>query len=266
MSAIHPLFRADWIDALFVHFAVNPARLQPLIGMELDTFNGQAWVSLVAFTQTRLRFAAAGGNAAWLTRPLSDHPFLNLRTYVRDGHDRGIFFIAEWIPNRLAVLLGPAMYGLPYRLGQLQYRHRPAVGELHCAVHARGRQLCIGGAFDPGDPAVLAQNDTLDQFLLERYTAFTIRNGIRRSFRVDHAPWTFHRAEVVLPDMSLLESVLPAEVEMDRPVCAHYSSGVVNVGIGKPARPKLYQAPSTQRGRAATKSDFTAETRRARRK
>jgi len=38
----------------------------------------------------------------------------------RDATDtRGIFFIAEWIPNRLAVLIGPRMYGLPYRLGRL---------------------------------------------------------------------------------------------------------------------------------------------------
>jgi uncharacterized protein YqjF (DUF2071 family) len=232
MSAIHPLFRADWIDALFVHFAVDPADLQPFVGMELDTFDGWSWVSLVAFTQTRLRFAAAG-EMTWLTRPLSDHPFLNLRTYVCDGDECGIFFIAEWIPNRLAVLLGPAMYGLPYRLGRLRYRNRRPEGSVHCAIDARGRRLEIAGRITSADP-VLAGKETLDQFLLERYTAFTIHRGIRRSFHVDHEPWTFYPAEVVLSDISLLEAALPAELGIRHPVCAHYSTGVVNVGISAP--------------------------------
>lgn len=235
MSAFKPLFRADWVDALFVHFPVAPRVLQPLIGMELDTFNGHAWVSLVAFTQTHLRFAATG-SAAWLTRPLSDHPFLNLRTYVRDGDERGIFFMAEWIPNRLAVLLGPAMYGLPYRLGRLQYQHRPAAGQLHCKVEGRGGRIKIAGRFDPTRGALVAREDTLEQFLVERYTAFTIHKRIRRSFRVDHEPWRFHPAEVELPDLSLLRSFLPAELRIHQPACAHYSTGVFNVAISKPER------------------------------
>ena len=32
-------------------------------------------------------------------------------------------FLAEWLPNRLSVLLGPATFGLPYRLGDIDYRH-----------------------------------------------------------------------------------------------------------------------------------------------
>jgi uncharacterized protein YqjF (DUF2071 family) len=235
MSAMKPLFLADWIDAFFVHFALDPADLQPLVGMKLDTFNGRAWVSLVAFTQTRLRFAATG-DATWLTRPLSDHPFLNLRTYVRDGDERGIFFMAEWIPNRLAVLLGPAMYGLPYRLGRLQYRHHRAAGRLHSNVRAGGSSIEMVGSFNPTVPAAPAKDHTLDAFLLERYTAFTIRRGVRRSFRVAHEPWLFHPVQVSLPDTSLLELALPSGWGLDHPACAHYSSGVVDVGIDKPRR------------------------------
>ena len=96
-----PLFRADWKDVAFVHFRLRSAhRLQRFVPLELDRFDGEAYVSLVAFTQRRLRPTLGGRLAAWLSRPLAEHEFLNVRTYVRHGETRGIFFLAEWIPNR----------------------------------------------------------------------------------------------------------------------------------------------------------------------
>src|SRR4051812_28636534 len=112
-----PLFAADWLDVIFVHFRVDAARLH--VPLELDTYRGDAYVSLVAFTQRDLRPFAGGRIARLLATPLAEHEFLNVRTYVRRGETRGSFFIAEWIPNRLATLIGPRVYGLPYRLGRL---------------------------------------------------------------------------------------------------------------------------------------------------
>src|SRR3954469_204377 len=114
-----PLFVADWLDAVFIHFAVVPAALQPYVPFELDTRDGVAYVSLVAFTQRRLRPSIGGRIAEVLSAPLACHEFLNVRTYVRVDGEVGIHFLAEWIPNRLAALLGPPMYGLPYRVGRL---------------------------------------------------------------------------------------------------------------------------------------------------
>src|SRR2546423_7152786 len=119
------LLLADWVEAVFLHFRVSPHRLQPLIPLELELFEGDGFVSLVAFTQRRLRPSFGGKVAAWLSGPLASHEFFNVRTYVRHGDDRGIFFLAEWIPNRVAVLIGPQTYGLPYRLGRLQYHNEP---------------------------------------------------------------------------------------------------------------------------------------------
>ena len=78
-------------------------------------------------------------------RPLARHEFLNLRTYVRHGDVRGIYFLAEWIPNYLASLIGPRTYGLPYRLGELTYANdiranemtgRVVAGETSLVYHA----------------------------------------------------------------------------------------------------------------------------------
>src|SRR4051812_43402987 len=72
------------------------------------------------------------------TAPLAGHDSLNVRTYVRHGGVRGIYFLAEWIPNRLAVLIGPRMYGLPYRLGRLRYQNDWRMKAMRGEVTAAG--------------------------------------------------------------------------------------------------------------------------------
>ena len=50
-----PLFWADWLRLVFIHYAVDPERLQPQVPFALDCYEGQAYVSLVAFVMHRLR-------------------------------------------------------------------------------------------------------------------------------------------------------------------------------------------------------------------
>ena len=56
--------------------------------------------------------------------------------------------MAEWIPNRLAALIGPPVYGLPYRVGRLRYRRDFAAGTLGGVVATRGGQVAFDGRFD----------------------------------------------------------------------------------------------------------------------
>src|SRR3954454_24001483 len=81
-----PLFRANWLRTVFIHFAVEPARLQPLVPFELDLFEGEAYVSLVAFSLERMRLGPLPESLCkWLLRAVSPCRFLNVRTYVREG-------------------------------------------------------------------------------------------------------------------------------------------------------------------------------------
>src|SRR6266480_2967060 len=76
------LFVADWMDAVFIHFAVDAERLQRAVPLELDRHDGRAFVSVVAFTQRNLRPRLGGRLTGLLTAPLASHEFLNVRTYV----------------------------------------------------------------------------------------------------------------------------------------------------------------------------------------
>jgi uncharacterized protein YqjF (DUF2071 family) len=232
-----PLLLADWADVLFVHFAVDPEALQPHVPFELDLFRGRAYVSVVAFTQRRLRPRVGGRLAAIVSRPLAEHEFLNVRTYVRHGGERGIYFLSEWIPNRLACLIGPRMYGLPYRLARSDYRCR-AAGDVRArhtgTVATAAGRLAWAARLRPTTAARSARRG-LEHFLLERYTAYTRRGGDALRFRVWHEPWRVSRARVALRDTSLLAAAFPW-LDRASPPLAHYSPGIHDVWIGPPRR------------------------------
>ncbi|MBI3881156.1 MAG: DUF2071 domain-containing protein [Verrucomicrobia bacterium] len=98
-----PLFVADWERALMLHLEVDADELQRAVPFPLDLRDGRAFVSLVAFTLRGMRPAFGGRLGAWLMKPIATHHFLNVRAYVRHRGEPGIFFLAEWLSNRLAV-------------------------------------------------------------------------------------------------------------------------------------------------------------------
>src|SRR3954469_18867484 len=94
-AAPWPWLLADWVEAAFVHWAVDPALLAPHVPFPLDRWRGEAYVSVVCFTQRRLRPRFGGSLAALLTAPIAEHAFCNLRAYVRVGGVPGICFLRE---------------------------------------------------------------------------------------------------------------------------------------------------------------------------
>ena len=224
------------MGAVFIHYRVEAAALQPCVPFELDLREGWAYVSFVAFTMERMRLNVVGRAAAWLTRPIATHPLLNLRTYVRHRGEAGIYFLAEWLPNPLSVMLGPRTFGLPYRLGHLRYDHALPEALNGDVDGGRDGQLAysgeIGGVADEARPC---EAGTLDEFLLERYTAFTRRGRRRRRFRVWHEPWPTMPAAVRVEDASILCGAGDWGRSVER-AGAHWSRGVRDVWMGRPMR------------------------------
>ena len=241
-----PLLFSDWERALFIHFDVEPGRLQAEVPFQLDLRDGKAYVSLVAFTMRRMRPRRGGRLAEWLFKPMATHDLLNLRTYVRHHGENGIFFLAEWIPNRLSVYLGQRTFGLPYRLARLSYQHCHDTGSLTGTIESlprtierSGRSLRLEYAgqllANPQDRNSFhsCAAGSLDEFLLERYTAYTQQGSKARFFRVWHPPWRQAKADVRLLDDSLLRRT-SAWFETAKLVSATYAPGVQDVWMGRP--------------------------------
>jgi len=197
----------------------------------LDLRDGKAYVSVVAFSQERLQFAFGGNITNWVGRWFANHEFLNVRTYVRHADEPGIFFLAEWVPKRIATCLGPPLFGLPYRFGKIEYEH----GERMMRGRVTGRETAFSYRVERDSAKCFApcEHDSLDEFLLERYVAFTQWHGLRRIFRVRHEPWPQARVEVAVDDESLLRERFAWWPETHQ-LSANFSPGVSPVIIGPP--------------------------------
>ena len=228
-----PLFHADWLDVVFLHYEMAPEALQPCVPFELQLREEKAFVSLVAFTMRELRSDFLPRAGEWMLRPISNHEFLNARTYVRVGGAEGIYFLAEWLSNRIAVPLGRPLFGLPYHFGKLEYRHEPKDGQVSGSVRGKAGRMRYHGKLDAECEPAPCDNGSLDEFLLEQYTAFTQWRDLRRYFRVWHPPWPVARLDATVEDASLLDAT-GDWARHARLVAAHYSPGVRDVWMGAP--------------------------------
>src|SRR6266404_1898224 len=252
-----PLFIADWDRALMIHYEVEATALQREVPFELDLWEGRAFVSMVAFTLRDMRPRLGGKIAGQLLKPIATHGFLNVRTYVRQGREAGIFFLAEWLSNRLSVALGPTIFGLPYRFGKLEYNHTWEMGKLTgrvsdnggggvfsyealmsgwcgCSVSIGEREQSRDGSATVPDWRV-CETGTLTEWLMERYTAFMWRKGRARFFRVWHPPWKQLFVEAEVRDKSLLDLDWPFFRDAVR-AGANFSRGLCDVWMGRPHR------------------------------
>jgi uncharacterized protein YqjF (DUF2071 family) len=228
-----PMFYARWDRAVFIHYAADPAILQRDVPFALDLRNGRPYVSIVAFTLTRMRPRIGGRLGEWLFRPIATHEFLNVRTYVRHHGEPGIYFLAEWLSNPLSVRLGPRTFGLPYRFGHLEYDHAQDSSTLYGTIDARHGRLVYEGKVEAPD-FVASEPDSLTEFLLERYTAFTRREKRSRFFRVWHPPWKQAPAQIEVTADTLL-SVTGQWWEFAECIGGNYSPGA-EVWMGRPHR------------------------------
>jgi len=99
-----------WEHLLFAHWPVEPKALRPHVpsSLELDEFDGSAWIGLVPFRVSGLRLRGM------LPLPgLSGFDELNCRTCVtRDGRP-GIWFISLDASSRWVVEAARRLYRLP---------------------------------------------------------------------------------------------------------------------------------------------------------
>ncbi|HZU14860.1 MAG TPA: DUF2071 domain-containing protein [Chloroflexota bacterium] len=226
-----PVLLTGWRDVLFHHLAIDPATLQPHVPFELDLHDGQAYVSIVLFSQDRLRLAA-GGMARRLIPGAGAARLCNLRTYVRAGDEGAVYFLREWISDPLASAVAPCVYGLPTVPAQIRYENDVTAGILFGQVAAGADRLDVSARLDYAAAEEGAPADSLTHFLLERYRAVTDR-GRPRAFRIWHPSWRVQRVTAEIGDDALLRRVAPW-YDLAAAPFTQFTRGMATVLIGRP--------------------------------
>lgn len=218
----------QWNEIVFIHWRFDPHVVQALLprGVDVDVFDGSAWVGLIPFQMEGLGLPARG------LHPLpyvGSFPEVNIRTYVRSGGRRGVYFLSLDIDRWLPAVVARLGYRIPYCVGDV--RHLRVGDRVSSMVNRRWPSSGAGAsatlAVRIGDPV---PPDELTQFLTARWGL--VSSGPRGPFGyapVDHPRWALNSGEVEHLDETLTSAAgLPRPT--GRPHVLHSTGTSVRIG------------------------------------
>ncbi len=206
-----------WLSLLFIHWPVAVEALRRLVPepLELDTFDGHAWLGLIPFTMRDVR-------CTWLpTIPTMRHFHeCNVRTYVTIDGEPGVYFVSLDAASRLAVHGARMFWNLNYFLSKMSLQRDGDVA--HYSVQRRcDPAVTMRCAWRIGEKRLQSQPGELAHFLTERYMLYTVdRHGTAMRGRIWHAPWPLRDAELLELDDSLVAAT-GARLDGGTPVLYH---------------------------------------------
>ncbi|MEU8779582.1 DUF2071 domain-containing protein [Streptomyces sp. NPDC048606] len=225
-----PLLTQEWLDLTFVHWAVDPTVVAPLLpaGTVPDTHDGVTYVGLVAFRMHRV---------GWLRLPgvpyLGSFPETNVRLYSVDAHGRrGVVFRSMDASRLLPVVMGRACFRLPYVWSRMSVRSH---GDTVRYVSSRRRPGPRGAhsRITVVRGARIEEPTELEHFLTARWGMHNAFLGRAAYLPNDHPRWPLYRAELLTCEEDLIAAAgLPAP--QGAPVSVLYSPGVP-VRLGRPS-------------------------------
>ncbi|MFZ9426631.1 MAG: YqjF family protein [Ilumatobacteraceae bacterium] len=231
----------QWRDLVFLHWDYDPEVVRAAIqqslrhhdldpdSVELDTYNGRAYVGLIPFRMRNLRLRGLPPIPT-----TSNFPEINVRTYVRSRGRPAVWFFSLDTPQLLPTAVARTAFRLPYCYADAEVtstvdQSDPEGGVVSATVRRRWPR---GGstriAVRVGSRISASESDRdheLDEWLTARWGLVSAsRRGRLWYGPVEHEPWPLHRAEVLqLNDSLIMAAGLPAPIGSPH---AMYSPGV----------------------------------------
>lgn len=215
------IIRQSWEDLIFMHWPVPETDLRPFVPseLELDLYNGMAWIAIVPFHMKDIQF-----------RGLPRIPFgnqlleLNVRTYVTFKGEPGVYFISLDANHSLGVFLARTLFGLRYLNAQIRLdkqgndlhfsSRRTHYGMSPSHFHARFKISNSIHTYNPG---------SLMNWLTERYMLWTVRGSSIYKGPIEHKHWELQPAEsnVVINE---IVDFLPNLIFLQQPITCYSRS------------------------------------------
>ena len=191
-------WRQSWQQLVFLHWEIPADCIRPLIppGLELDTFDGAAWIGLVPFDMKGVTLRGFPSLAA-----VSNFPEINVRTYVTVEGKPGVWFFSLDVPDRLAVWIARRFFHLPYHRGAVSIR-REREG-VHYEAQQPNRRFSARYR-SIGEP--VSELSAFGRWATERYCLYSC-DPKGRVFRgeIHHRQWPLEWATIDLQENTYLE-------------------------------------------------------------
>jgi uncharacterized protein YqjF (DUF2071 family) len=217
-----PLVHQTWGKLLFMHWRVDAERLRALLPrqLEIDTFDGSAWIAIAPFTMWDTR--ALPGLLPPIPGLSSMHE-LNVRTYVHLDRVPGVWFFSLDCNSAAAVLGARAFYFLPYYKADIELKQEALTID-YSLVRTDEPPAEFRAVWTIGESIPASEPGSLEFFLTERYCLYSERDGEIYRARIHHAPWPLRKASLSLLSSTMIES-LGLATPKDDPLL-HYAEEV----------------------------------------
>jgi uncharacterized protein YqjF (DUF2071 family) len=196
-----------WSDLLFAHWPVSVEALRPLVpeSLPIDTFDGQAWISIASFYLSYLRPHGLPG-LPWI----SEFPELNVRTYTSLSGKAGVYFFSLDAGSVIAVEAARTFYHLPYMRARMRTRRDDSgvVSYVTERTDKRGEPAQFRARYRPTGPVQWAAAGTLDHWLTERYCLYAVDSSERvHRAEIHHRPWPLQPVDVNIDVNTMIDAV-----------------------------------------------------------
>jgi len=205
-------FYQEWNEAIFLHWEVKPDLLKPFLPKTaaLDTVNGKAWVSLVAFDMNHI-----GMKHLPKLPHISDFHEINIRTYIECKGKPSVCFLSMEGSKRSSCTILKAISKFPYEPTKMKRTDFSYESQNTAANNSFELIYRLNNA--------PFQKDETDIWLTERYAVFQEHKNKLIEYDVHHVEWP-------------LQSMIIKELKLDypkfnhlinnQPIRKHYSEGV----------------------------------------
>lgn len=213
----------EWNKALFLHWKVPVDILQQFLplGLPLDTFENEAWISLVAFTMEKIRPKNLPAFA-----PISNFHEINIRTYVIQDNKSGVYFLNIEAQKQLSAVISRMLSGLPYEKAKMKRNHQKELQTYSSNQQKKGSEFAINyQVFN--NPVSKSE---LDLWLTERYCLYLDKGKKNYLYEIHHLPWELREVQV----LDLHTNYQVGSIDLNRkPDLIHYSPGVKVIAWSK---------------------------------
>ena len=189
---------AEWRRLAMLNYEIDPAMLNSFVprGVELDTWNGRHFVSVVGFLFLKTRV---------LGLPIPFHrnfEEINLRFYVRrraeEGWRRGVVFIKEIVPRWAIATVARVVYNENYIARRMRHRIDSEVGTIAMNGSVEYSWRDEGSwhhlrAKTAGEARPLITGSE-EEFITEHFWGYAAqRDGGTVEYQVEHPRWNVWR-------------------------------------------------------------------------
>jgi uncharacterized protein len=207
------IYYQEWNSALFLHWVVPFELLRKYVpsNLSIDTFEGNCYISLVAFTMEKIRPRFLPSIAY-----ISDFHEINVRTYIDIDNKKGVYFLNIEAGKIISAFIAKTISGLPYEKAEIS-RSDTFFDSKNLKKGYR-----LNAEFEVKEE--VSDKTDLDKWLTERYCLYLDQDRELYRYDIHHKEWELKNVNV--KSLNLNYKIGEIDLNERQPNLTHYSEGI----------------------------------------